>query len=63
MTWRRLSTCESHACPEWQVVDGMVRLRSSERPLEVIEMTPDEMAALVAAWQAGEVVPRTTTVA
>lgn len=59
MTWRRRSTCESHACPEWQVVGNLVRLRSSERPGGVAELTPDEMAALVAAWQAGEVVPRT----
>lgn len=56
MTWTRPSTCEANACPEWQVVDGRVRLRSSERPDGVAELSPDEMAALVAAWQAGEVV-------
>lgn len=61
MTWRRPSTCESNACPEWQYLERerVVWLRSSERPGGVAELTPDEMAALVAAWQAGEVVPRT----
>lgn len=58
MTWRRPSTCESNACPEWQVANGNVYLRSSEDPDRVIALSLDEMAALVAAWQAGEVVPR-----
>jgi hypothetical protein len=59
MTWVRPSRCESHACPEWEYLPDVdrVRVRSSERPSGVAELTQQELADLVAAWQAGEVGP------
>jgi hypothetical protein len=53
-TWRRPSFCQNGECAEIAKVDGMIALRSSTAPGNVVRYTPKEWQALVQAIKAGE---------
>jgi Domain of unknown function (DUF397) len=52
--WSRIA-CDASSCPEWQRYDdGWVSLRSSVHPERIVEFTPAEWAALIAAAKNGD---------
>jgi Domain of unknown function (DUF397) len=52
--WRRPSYCHGGECAEIAKQDGMIALRSSVAPSNVVHYTTDEWRALVEAIRAGE---------
>jgi hypothetical protein len=54
LPWRRLSRCASGECAEIANLDGMIALRNSTAPENVVRYTADEWKALVKAIKDGE---------
>lgn len=52
--WRRPSACEASACVEVKHGEGVVLLRSSQRPDVVVELTGAEWSAFLAGVRAGD---------
>lgn len=59
--WRKPNRCTTGVCPEVDIRDDLVRVRSTIHPDVVVTFTPSEWDDLVAAIKAGEYDQREST--
>jgi uncharacterized protein DUF397 len=52
--WRRSSLCDTSACVEVAVLEGLVRIRNSNDPAVTLSFTATEWSLFTSAMMAGE---------